>query len=179
MDVLSLDCLCLKSIDYKDNDRLVTLYASEKGKLTATVKGCKSPKAKLKFAASPLCFGRYQLASSRGRLVVTGCDCYDGFFGVTDDITVFYCAGTVLEIMDKTVVEGEFNPALFTLALTTLNTLCYRRENAPTAVLKDFIAGALCALGYGESDMSLPKYRQYFETKLGVKINALRELVRL
>ena len=60
MDIVSLDCLCLKAIDYKDNDRLVTLYASGKDKLTAVAKGCKSPKAKLKFAASPFCFGNYQ-----------------------------------------------------------------------------------------------------------------------
>lgn len=178
MDVVSLDCLCLKSIDYKDNDRLVTLYASEKGKLTAVAKGCKSPKAKLKFATSPLCFGRYQLASGRGGLVVTGCDCYDGFFGVTRDIVIFYCAGTVLEIMDKTTVEGEFNPTLFTLALTALNELCYKSDD-PYATLKKFIADALEALGFGRTDMSLPKYRQYFENRLGVRLNSLKELTGL
>lgn len=80
MDIVSLDCLCLKAIDYKDNDRLVTLYASGKGRLTAVAKGCKSPKAKLKFAASPFCFGNYQLTSGKGGLVITGCDQYDGFF---------------------------------------------------------------------------------------------------
>ncbi len=175
MDIVSLDCLCLKSIDYKDNDRLVTLYASGKGKLTAVAKGSKSPKAKLKYAAAPLCFGNYQLASGRGGLVITGCDQYDGFFGVTRDIVIFYCAGTVLEIMDKTAVENDFNPALFTLALTTLNTLCYK-SCEPTAELKNFISGALDALGFGKTDMSLPKYRQYFENRLGVRLNSLKEL---
>lgn len=175
MDIVSLDCLCLKAIDYKDNDRLVTLYASGKGKLTAVAKGCKSPKAKLKFAASPFCFGNYQLTSGKGGLVVTGCDQYDGFFEVTRDITIFYCAGTVLEIMDKTAVDNNFDPTLFTLALTTLNNLAHRNCE-PTAELKNFIAGALEALGFGKTDLSLPKYRQYFENRLGIKLNSLREL---
>ncbi len=179
MDVVSLDCLCLKALDYKDNDRLVTLYASGKGKLTARAIGCKRPKAKLKFAASPLCFGNYQLASGKTGLVVTGCDCYDSFFGLTRDIVLFYAAGTVLEIMDKTAVEGEFNPELFTLALSTLNELCYKSERAATQVIKDFIAGALKCLGWGDTDLSLPRYRQYFENKLGVKLNSLKELIAL
>ena len=155
MDIVSLDCLCLKAIDYKDNDRLVTLYASGKGRLTAVAKGCKSPKAKLKFAASPFCFGNYQLTSGKGG--------------------IFYCAGTVLEIMDKTAVENNFDPALFTLALTTLNNLAHT-SCEPTAELKNFISGALEALGFGKTDLSLPKYRQYFENRLGIKLNSLREL---
>ncbi len=175
MDIVSLDCLCLNAIDYKDNDRLVTLYASGKGRLTAVAKGCQSPKAKLKFPASPFCFGNYQLTSVKGGLVITGCAKYDGFFEVTRDIVIFYCAGTVLEIMDKTAVENNFDPALFTLALTTLNTLAHK-SCEPTAELKNFIAGALEALGFGKTDLSLPKYRQYFENRLGIKLNSLREL---
>lgn len=97
------------------------------------------------------------------------------FFEVTRDIVIFYCAGTVLEIMDKTAVENNFDPALFTLALTTLNTLAHK-SCEPTAELKNFIAGALEALGFGKTDLSLPKYRQYFENRLGIKLNSLREL---
>ena len=107
--------------------------------------------------------------------MITGCDQYDGFFEVTRDIVIFYCAGTVLEIMDKTAVENNFDPALFTLALTTLNTLAHK-SCEPTAELKTFIAGALEALGFGKTDLSLPKYRQYFENRLGIKLNSLREL---
>ena len=36
--------------------------------------------------------------------------------------------------------------------------------------------GALDALGFGKTDMSLPKYRQYFENRLGVRLNSLKEL---
>lgn len=60
---MSLDGLCIRTIDYKDNDKLITLYCAEKGKITATAKGVKSAKAKLKFCASPFCFGKYQLAA--------------------------------------------------------------------------------------------------------------------
>ena len=43
-------------------------------------------------------------------------------------------------------------------------------------ILSVFIAGALEALGFGKTDLSLPKYRQYFENRLGIKLNSLREL---
>ena len=58
MDI-SFDALCLKSIDYKDNDKIVTLYAVNKGKISIVAKGVKKQKAKLKYAVAPLCFGNY------------------------------------------------------------------------------------------------------------------------
>ena len=42
----TLDCLCIKSIDYKDNDKLVTLYAFGEGKITCLLRGVKKSKAK-------------------------------------------------------------------------------------------------------------------------------------
>ena len=50
-----LNALCVRVVDYKDNDRLITLCTAEKGKILVKATGVKNPKAKLKFAASPLC----------------------------------------------------------------------------------------------------------------------------
>ena len=50
------DAVVLKAIDYKDNDKLLTLFSPSLGKITAGIKGVKKPKAKLAFAAQPFCF---------------------------------------------------------------------------------------------------------------------------
>lgn len=180
MDIVSLDGLCIRTIDYKDNDKLITLYCAEKGKITATAKGVKSAKAKLKFCASPFCFGKYQLAAKNGRFTVVGCDVYDGFFSLTTDIESYYCGGCVLEVLDKTAAEGDFSGALFTSALRTLNELCYDcKEKGAREVLKRFLKEAVEALGFGEKEMSLAESSRYFNNVLGVKLNSLNELLRL
>ena len=55
MDVKT-EAVVLKAIDYKDNDKLLTLFSPSLGKITAGIKGVKKPKAKLAFAAQPFCF---------------------------------------------------------------------------------------------------------------------------
>ena len=178
MDVVSIDGLCIRTTDYREGDKLITLYCAEKGKITATAKGVKSAKAKLKFCASPFCFGKYQLAAKNGRYTVAGCDVYDGFFPLTADIEKFYAGGCVLEVLDKTAPEGDFNGELFTAALRTLNALCYGDEEAK-AVLRAFLKEAVSALGFGDKDGSLADFARYFSSSLGVRLNSLNEFVRL
>ena len=180
MDIVSLDGLCIRATDYKDNDKLITLYCAEKGKITATAKGVKSVKAKLKFCASPFCFGKYQLAAKNGRYTVAGCDVYDGFFSLTSDIESYYAGGCVLEVLDKTTAEGDFLGELFTSALRTLNELCYGTDGTDCRiVLGNFLKEAVSALGFGEREMSLQEFSRYFYSVLGVKLNSLNELIRL
>lgn len=175
---MSLDGLCIRTTDYRDNDKLITLYCAEKGKITATAKGVKSAKAKLKFCASPFCFGKYQLAAKNGRYTVAGCDVYDGFFSLTTDIESYYCGGCVLEVLDKTTAEGDFIGDLFTAALRALKSLCYE-DSENREVLKKFLTQAVCALGFGEKEMPLADFLRYFNQVLGVRLNSLSELLRL
>lgn len=178
MDVVSLDGLCIRTTDYREGDKLITLYCAEKGKITATAKGVKSAKAKLKFCASPFCFGKYQLAAKNGRYTVAGCDVYDGFFPLTADIEKFYAGGCVLEVLDKTAPEGDFNGALFTCALRALNALCYGDDDAKE-VLRGFLKEAVSALGFGQKEGTLAELSRYFASSLGVRLNSLQELLRL
>ena len=59
---LIVNGLMLKSADYKENDKILTLLTAEKGKITAGIKGVRKAKAKLKFAAQPFCFAEYVLS---------------------------------------------------------------------------------------------------------------------
>ena len=71
---IKTDAIVLQSIDYKDNDKLLTLFSPTLGKITAGIRGVKKPKAKLAFSAQPFCFAEYILAEkaagirSRGRI---------------------------------------------------------------------------------------------------------------
>ncbi len=180
MDIVSLDGLCIRATDYKDSDKLITLYCAEKGKITATAKGVKKAKAKLKFCVSPFCFGNYQLAVKNGRYTVAGCDVYDGFFSLTTDIESFYAGGCVLEVLDKTTAEGDFIGELFTSALRTLNALCYDAKSFGIRdILAKFLKDAVRSLGFGEREDTLEGFLKYFNSALGVRLNSLSELLRL
>ena len=56
------DALVLRASDYGENDKIVTLFSLQYGKISAALKGVKKAGAKLKFAAQPFCFAEYVLA---------------------------------------------------------------------------------------------------------------------
>ena len=64
---IKTEAIVLQSIDYKDNDKLLTLFSPTLGRITAGAKGVKKQKAKLSFAAQPFCFAEYVLAEKGGR----------------------------------------------------------------------------------------------------------------
>ena len=51
----------LSNCDYKEKDKLVEIFSVELGKITAILKGCKAPTAKLKFAFQPFCFAEFSV----------------------------------------------------------------------------------------------------------------------
>ncbi len=143
----TLDCLCIKSIDYKDNDKLVTLYAFGEGKITCSLKGVKKSKAKLKYAGALLCFGKYYLTGKNGFYSVIGCDLTDSFYGIWTDIDKYYPALCSLEILDKVADDREIGDKLAVLTLEFLNQICYKSKDNFISFAK-YLNNVVNLLGY-------------------------------
>ncbi len=146
-----LNALCVRTVDYKDNDRLITLCTAEKGKILAKATGCKTPKAKLKYAASPLCFGEYLLIDNGGRYTLKGCEAYDTFQDLAVDIKRYYAGFSILEWLDKLSNDDETATCreLLSAGVTALKNLTYEVEIPPEKPLCDFLVSSLEILGYG------------------------------
>ena len=104
---IKTEAIVLRSIDYKDNDKLLTLFSPELGKITAGIKGVKKPKAKLAFSAQPFCFAEYVLAEKNGRYTVTAAYLHESFFELRSDVDAFYAACAAAEICRTLAQENE------------------------------------------------------------------------
>ena len=178
MEIIEAEALCLKSIDYKDNDKILTLYASGIGKITVIAKGCKKPKAKLKFAASVLCFGHYYLSKKGNNYTLTGCDLYDSFYDLAMDIDKFYAASVVLELLDKMGMEEDYNSNLFLLSLKCLKELAYETKNSKSCLF-GYLKLILEALGYECNAITFIEYYNYLLHNHNVQINSLKEMSKI
>lgn len=147
MGDLRHDGICLKSVDYKDYDQLITIYAFTRGKITVSAKGVKRPNAKLRYAASPFCFGRYEMSSKGKFITLTGCELIDSFQALWTDIDGFYCGSCALELLDKFCMEGDQNDALAACVLEYLHELAYSGQDALELLLK-FLSRFLRLAGY-------------------------------
>ncbi len=141
------EAIVLQAIDYKDNDKLLTLFSPTLGKITAGIRGVKKPKAKLAFAAQPFCFAEYILAEKGGRYTVTNAYLHESFFSLRTDITRFYAACAAAEICRELSMENENYEATFIGFIECLKALCLAGEDEAEALVS-FALVALHESGY-------------------------------
>ena len=146
MDIKT-DAVVLQTLDYKDNDKLLTLFSPSLGKITAGIRGVKKPTAKLAFAAQPFCFAEYVLAEKGGRYTVTAAYLHESFFSLRSDILRFYAACAASEIARELAFENERHEGLFIGFVECLKALCLAEEESAEALIS-FLLIALRESGY-------------------------------
>lgn len=141
------EAVVLQTLDYKDDDKLLTLFSPTLGKITAGIRGVKKPKAKLAFAAQPFCFAEYVLVEKGGRYTVTGAYLHESFFDLRLDVTRFYAACAAAEICRTLALENQTHEGLFIGFIECLKSLCLVGENETDALVA-FTLVALQESGY-------------------------------
>lgn len=146
MDVKT-DAVVLYATEYKDNDKLLTLFSPSLGKLTVGAKGVKKPTAKLAFAAQPFCFCEYVLAERGGRYTMTGAYLHESFFALRNDVERFYAACAAAEFCRKATMENERYEGAFIGLVECLKGLALGDED-PAEALLSFLLVGLREIGY-------------------------------
>ncbi|MBQ8320662.1 MAG: DNA repair protein RecO [Clostridia bacterium] len=143
----TLDALVLGAADYKDDDKLLTLFTAERGVLRARIRGVKKPKAKLGFAAQPFTFAEFVLVEKGEYYTVKSAYLYDGFYNLRSDVVKFYAGSVVLAVAKETVPENEEFRPLFIAAVQALKELCYTDAD-PLETLIGYLLLAAGESGY-------------------------------
>lgn len=146
MNEIVTDAVVLKAMDFKDNDKIITLFSPSLGKVSGVLKGVKKATAKLKFAGEPFCFAEFTLVKKGELATIVNCVEKESFFEIRKDITAFYCGCAVLEIISKIIPENQPNPVLFVSAVKTLMALS-SEEYDKIAVLIKFMLTAFQNFG--------------------------------
>ena len=143
----TITALCCKSIDYKENDKLVTLVSAENGKIVATCKSVKKINAKLKVASMPFNFGEYTIVGKEGKYIVTDCKQIESFSEISYDIKTYYAGFAILKSMLDFSLENTPCPRLVSVGVRALKALAIDKIY-PTRVYNKFVLYALDCLGY-------------------------------
>ncbi len=149
--ITEFNAICIRAVDYKDNDKLLTLITPENGKITAQIRSVKSPKSKLKIAASPFCFAEYSLAEKNGRYTVTGVQTKENFFNIWQDLDKYAAAEIAIESIDKTTMDKADSSNEFILLLQALYAINYG-EVYPYAVSLWLLSNLLIGMGIDVMD---------------------------
>lgn len=128
--------IILKLSDYKEADKLASIFTLEEGIVSAKFVGVKKEKAKMKSVAQPFCLADFVFNQKSGMRTVTSASVIDNFFGITSNYQKTICAYIVLDIL-KTIIPHE-NPEQ-EIFLLTANALKNIEQNDELISTIDFI----------------------------------------
>ena len=147
MAQITTNAIVLRRADYRDNDRMITLFSPTLGRVDALVRGCRRQKSPLMAASELFCAGEYVLYVSREHVTVVSCQVTDTYFGLRADYEKLSHGMYALELCAAAVQPDQENERLFLLLLRSLAHLCYG-DVPPRRVTAVFLMGMTSLLGF-------------------------------
>ena len=147
MEEIKTKGIIIKATDFKDSDKLVTIFSAELGLIRARVRGVKKAGAKLAFAVQPFAFVEFLLIKNKDFYTVINATSIDQFFNITLDFDNYIFMLGCLEVCEKTVRENDPHDELFLLLINSLKCVCYGDVPSMYVFIK-FMLEALKILGF-------------------------------
>ena len=128
--------IVLKLIDYKDANKLASIFTFHNGIITAKFTGIKKEKAKLKAVAQPFVLADFTFSKSGANKTFTGANIIDNFYQILADYNKTICGYVVLDIIKTLLPENQPEQDLFLITVASLKNIETKNEYAATL---DFI----------------------------------------
>ena len=85
MGQITTNAIVLRRADYRENDRMLTLFSPTLGRIDALCRGCRRQKSPLMAASELFCSGEYVLYQARERTTVISCQIADSYYPLRAD----------------------------------------------------------------------------------------------
>jgi len=137
--------LVLRNLNYKEADKLLTVYTLEYGKVPAVAKGVRKVKSSMRGGIQLFSHSDFVFYHGRSLDTVTQCAVIEPFPQLRSDLDRFAFAAYFAELALESVPEREANPDIFYLLLTCLHLLV---THDPELVTRLFEVRLMNVLGY-------------------------------
>lgn len=180
----SSKAIILNRYDWREADRLVSVYTKEYGRLSLLARGARKFSSKLAAHLEPISLSQILIIKGKGFDYVGSALMNESFLGIKRDLNKLYFAGQALSFFKRLVGEGEKDEDLFNYLEKWLLSLdqagSYNREEKESNSLNKedgrfrlalFYWRVLSFLGYGLSLDSCVSCRQKIIAGNDNKIN--------
>ena len=144
--------LVLRSVRYKESDKILTVLTESEGKLTLRARGALRKGGKLAAATELYTLSEMTLFGNRGRWQLNEAQTVEQFIGLRENFSSLALAAYFAEVLDAISDEGAPDPAVLQLALNSLYALS--RELCPARQIKAVFELRLMAITGYEPDLS-------------------------
>ena len=145
--------IVVKLNDYKDADKIASIFTLEQGLITAKFTGVKKEKAKLKSVAQPFVFADFVLNQTGNNKTVTSASVIDSFYNILANYQKTIMGYIVLDILKSIIPKEKPESDLFVLTLNALKDIEEKNELISTiSYIVKFIAFTGMELQFPQAD---------------------------
>ncbi|MBF7096852.1 DNA repair protein RecO [Alkalibacter mobilis] len=141
--------LVIKSMNYGENDKIITLFTKEHGKITAMVKGARNPKSAFMGATQLFCYSNFVYYTGRSFAYLNQAEIVESFHKLRNDLGKLSKAAYFVEAIDLSFENYESDYQVLRMALNLLYFLNSNSLKDDNIVLLAFQLKFLSALGFG------------------------------
>ncbi|MDD2233700.1 MAG: DNA repair protein RecO [Desulfitobacteriaceae bacterium] len=145
MAVYHADAIVIRSREYAEADRILTIFSREHGKLQVIAKGVRKPKSRQRGGTQLFTYADFLLYQGRNLDTVSQVSPKESFAHLWDDLERTMAATGMAELLDLAVLTGQPQPELFSLTLTFLFLLA---NYDPLLILSAYALRLLTILGF-------------------------------
>ncbi len=136
--------------DYKDNDRMLTLFSASRGRIDCKARNCRKPTSKLLACTQPFVFGEFELFFNNDRVTVNSCDVRETFYPIREDVDRFMTASVCTQLCSTVIEHESSDERLFSLLYHILSFLAYSESDSRDLLIA-FLLHYLDHIGYRPS----------------------------
>lgn len=189
--------IVIRTTDYGEANKILTLYTRELGKIGVMARGAKRPKSRLSSISQLFTHGQYVFQKTSGLGVLNQGEMIQSFRDLREDIFLTAYAAYIVELLDKLTDQRVINPYLYELLFQTLKyidegldyeilTRIFEVKMLKVAGIGLHVDGCShCGASEGEFSFSVKEggflcHRCYFVDERTIKINSgTAKLLRL
>ena len=117
--------IVLRHVNYRDNDRMITLLSPSRGRIDAVIRNCRKPRSHNLNAGELFALGDYMIYEASGRATVTSVRLIETFYPLRQDYARLTCGIYLLNLTEAVVEPEQERQELFMLLLHTLSRLTF------------------------------------------------------
>lgn len=138
--------IILRQRDFKDSDKLLSVFTEKKGKVTAVAKGVKKTKSSLRACVQPFCHSFLHFNQGQNMDLITQAKLLDFYGNSRQDLERALNCYYVMELLDKSLQEHLPMPDLYETLITVLEAI--NEQGLNPLYIRYFESQLLVHLGY-------------------------------
>lgn len=118
-----IEGIVIRTKDYKEKDKLVWIFTREYGRVSLIANGAKKSASHLSACTQPLTYGLYMFQPRQNLSTLKSGEVLNNLNGIKRDLLKTAYASYLMELVDKSIHDGEIQPYVYEWAIQLLNRL--------------------------------------------------------